>query len=278
LIGLRVFDEAEPLMIYKYYVWYKKEYVKREARRKRYEGNVTKIKQELQSLIPADIWEVLKYKDEMPFMSNLVQCISDWNEQDMPFIDLGTSSIQELGRKYSKITEAFNKKVEAYNDEGFNPDEVVLDDKLVDIFKSVELSEKQFYGFLWTHPLERSPDYEGNMTFESLRLRDSPDGVVEMRIEQVDKMTSKKGNIYWLLKVEDANSEIAFVQVWSDDWERFAEDLVTGQLCRMRVKIPDGGFKRYTLYSPPRHKRNLLPKSKEYDFRVVVLRKGEEDV
>ncbi len=283
LVGLRVFDEKDPITLYKYYEWFKKEKKKREDRQKRYGNNTEKMKEELQSLVPTEIWDHLKHKDELfseRFMSELLGHISDWNEQDMPFIDLDiTTRLQELAKKYNKATSSFQKKLEADMEvpgiELFNPDEAHMDEKLVEIYSSIESSERQFYGFLWTHPLERSPDYEGDMTFESFRQTGKAVGNVEVRLEQVSKMTSKKGTTYWLLKAEDANGEIGFTQVWSDDWERFAEDLTEGQLCRIQLKAPDGGFKRYTLDSPPRHKRHTLPKSKEYDFRVVILKKGD---
>ena len=60
--------------------------------------------------------------------------------------------------------------------------------------------------------------------------------------------------------------------VWSDDWERWAPEMVKGNLVKIRLKPPNGGFKTYTFDSTPRHKRADLPKDKRQDFRLCVMR------
>ncbi len=156
-----------------------------------------------------------------------------------------------------------------------------VEDKLISMLNNAEECETQFYGFLWHHPLRKSPDYEGNRTFEMFRERGEPLGYVEMILKSVTKQTSKKNKDvhYWLVKAEDANGEEAFIQVWEDDWKRFGPELKEGELVKMKVKPPDKGFNRYTLWAPKKWPKweydKLIPKDRAFDLRLVPLRKGE---
>ncbi len=185
------------------------------------------------------------------------------------------SQVEQLFRKYNIAVKRYNEKLES--EEIIIPEnnDFVIDEDLVRIYSSEEESERAYYGFLWRHPLEKSPDYEGNATFDKFRTENLIVGPVECMIVQSEKKLAKnKKTTYYLLQVEDSNSELVRVMVWEDDWERFGEDLIEGQLVKLQLKAPDGGFKSYTLNSPPRHKRYSLPKTKEADFRVCIMRKG----
>jgi hypothetical protein len=149
--------------------------------------------------------------------------------------------------------------------------------KNIQILSDPEECENQYYGFLWNHPLKKSPDYEGNRTFETFKEKGNPVDYVEVLIKSATKQTSKKNNSYWLLKTEDVNGEDGFIQVWQDEWDRFGPELKAGEFVKLKVKAPDNGFYRYTLYSPKKWPRweyeKLIPKERKFDLRVVVLRK-----
>ncbi len=80
------------------------------------------------------------------------------------------------------------------------------------------------------------------------------------------------------MKASDANGEECLIQIWEDDWKRFGSELKDGELVRVKLKAPDPGFNRYTLWSPPKWQKweydKLIPKDRQYDTRVIILRKG----
>jgi hypothetical protein len=160
----------------------------------------------------------------------------------------------------------------------FNAAEWEIDDDLVKELRHPVKCETKYYGFAWVHDLEKSPDYKGNMTFEQFRsnpdLKTSP---VEIKVLKVSKRDGKKVQFYQI-ECEDATNEFAKFNVWMDDWQRWGPELKKGNLLRVRLMPPSGGYPTYTFESPPRHQRWKLPKNKEDDFRLVVMRPGKEQV
>ena len=100
-------------------------------------------------------------------------------------------------------------------------------------------------------------------------------GYVEIEIEKIEVKPTKKGGVYYLLTVSDVMGEVNRVNVWEDDFKRFEEMLVAGNLVKVMLDAPDAGFPSYKLNSPPRHLRYRLPK-KSMDFRVIAYRKSSE--
>ncbi len=255
LIGLKVFDEGTRIHMYKYCAWFKSTRKKYDDAEKRFETKQAKILEELKVY-------------GLDFDESLDELKTRFSEEDF-------AEIEEIYKKHHKSIEDRAKKREVPV-EPFNPELIEINEKLADIYSSQEESEKAFYGFLWTHPLEKSPDFDGGQTLESFRVDNVSVGPIEVMINSVAEKKSQKGNMYWLLGVEDANSETAFVQVWTDDWQRFKDDLQEKALVKIRVQAPFGNFPRYTLDSPPRHKRYLLPTSRDLDCRVCVMRRGDD--
>src|SRR5581483_2198105 len=147
-----------------------------------------------------------------------------------------------------------------------------------------EKGEKEFYGFLWTHPLERSPDYKPTHTLERVRqyagmkLESHNAPYVQVQIHSVQRRESTRtaGLFYWLLDAEDARGEKAQIQVWADDWERFSEDFTPPKgdvlLKEIQVQPPDPRWpSRYSLFSWPRHMKWKRPADKSMDLRVLAL-------
>jgi hypothetical protein len=66
-----------------------------------------------------------------------------------------------------------------------------------------------------------------------------------------------------------------FVNVWKDDYERFQDWLVVGNMVAMRVRPPSGGFNTLTFDSVPKHMRKKLP-PKEDDYRLILLKRPPE--
>lgn len=264
LLGLRAFKDADPVTLYKFSEYYKDEKKKRESRDIRAKVSLEKMMGEVGDLIGTKL-------------TDLKQVL----EIDLEFYEQLFDA--EKFRKLNMVINRFKRRLADHknkvaSDVSFDKVDVDLsnyeiDSKLEKIYQSVEESESQFYGFLWTHPLQKSPDYKGNLTFDSFREQKLIVGRVEIAINKVEKKLSKSGKVtYWVLEAEDANSEKKFIQVWEDDWVRFKDKLYKGNFVNMEIKAPQSGFARYTLNGPPKWERHKLPKDAVCDFRVVAMK------
>ena len=141
-------------------------------------------------------------------------------------------------------------------------------------------AEEQYYGFAWVHEMEYSPDYDGGYNFDQF----NDDNLVTVCIECVvktalQKKTSKKGNAYYTIGVEDENNKSATVTIWEEDYQRFKEEFEywdeakqRGHFFKMRLERPNNGFRSYSFDSPPkaiRHK--IVPKDKNMDHRLIIM-------
>lgn len=304
LVGLRVFNSQgfyeEPIVLFKYYEWFKNAWKRRADRKKRLDKRVEELTANLKEHLPPSLHEKLAVftPEALAMTRHILESEKNgWPMGECPELDEAVQwadedgmvyflfdDIAEIHKQYHRSVDNYTKKVEIDGDKPdnseFDSTQCEIDEELARIYSSLEDSETAYYGFVWTHPLERSPDYAGGMTFEDHRAdaEKHPVNPVEVRVKQATKTTAKnKKTEYYLLQLEDACGELAQCQVWMDDWERFGPDLTEGALVRMRVKAPDGGFRRYTMESFPRHKKHLTPKNKEDDIRVIPLRKGPED-
>jgi hypothetical protein len=162
----------------------------------------------------------------------------------------------------------------------FNAAEWQISDDLIVLLRDPVACEAEYYGFEWVHDLEKSPDFKGGMTFDRVRT-DNVTSPVEMKIKAVRKCESKKkeGFFYWQIECEDVTGEQGKMNIWPDDWERWEPEFKKGNLLRVRVSPPSGGFPTYTFDSPPKqHRWKLVPKNKDDDFRVVVMRQAVRQI
>jgi DNA polymerase III alpha subunit len=162
----------------------------------------------------------------------------------------------------------------------FDPDKYEISKELEKEFKNPIVCEEKYYGFAWIHELERSPDYKGNMTFESLRHSDGVVSPVEVRVLKVEKKTSKKGSSYYQVLAEDVTGQQNKINLWSDDYERFGREFVKGNLLRLRLQPPSGGFPTFLLESNSgigRMRYQKKYRDKEDDPRVFVMAFGKKE-
>ena len=142
------------------------------------------------------------------------------------------------------------------------------------------LCEERYYGFPWIHELERSPDYQGNLTFDALR-NDMNQAVapVEMRIKSFKRLPSRKGNMYTQVIAEDVTGQVNKINVWDDDWARWEQEFQPGNLLRVRLQPPSGGFPTFTLESNQIRGKYWAKRypDKESDYRVVVMQFGKTE-
>ena len=161
----------------------------------------------------------------------------------------------------------------------FVPKNHKMDKKFEKELKSVIGCESRYYGFAWTHNLEKSKDFKG-FTFESFVGNTNCVCPVEVEIISCKNATSKNGNSYLQLEVEDAMGQKNKVNVWKDDMIRWGAELQQGNLVRLRLQSPDNGFPTYSL-----ERNNKLPNknwslkfpTKDLDYRVYVMKPAESE-
>jgi DNA polymerase III alpha subunit len=268
LIGLEVFQkESKPETLYKYYKWHKDIKDKRESRKKRFEASIVKNAEECEVISHGDLSEEEKAKKLTDLLKKAERTHSGYHAK--PTIDDPIPSLSEFLVQQS------------LKDVSGEAKEPKMDESLIELFSKPDQCEMMFYGFIWHHPIRNSPDYEGNRTFEIFKDKGDPVGYVEAMIKSATKQTSKKNKDvhYWLLKAEDANGEEGLIQVWQDDWDRFGPELEAGALVKIKIKPPDKGFNRYTLWSPKKWPKweydRIIPKERRFDLRLLTLRRAE---
>jgi DNA polymerase III alpha subunit len=280
LLGLRIFGD-NPIELYKYYEFYRKARKQKEDRKKRLDARLEELRKDAIELLPEELRIKGSGKDGLPD-DDVILMIPEDKEFFMDDCKATPVNVRERVKltkdKYYSAIANYEKKEEVPIPDFKNVDlkDIEIDDKVKQVLGMLEDAERQYYGFLWHHPIESSPDYDGGNTFENLRADESIIGYVEVQIATATKTLSKnKNTTYYLLKAEDANGEVAFIQVWADDWDRFSEELQPGAMVKIEVRVPDANFgTRYTLNGPPKWKRHLLPENKDYDFRVIKYRKS----
>ena len=162
----------------------------------------------------------------------------------------------------------------------FNADEHEIEEDLMKEFRDPIECEKIYYGFAWVHELERSPDYKGGMTFDALKNDiDTGSGPVELCVKKVTRTKSKKGNDYFQVLAEDATGQENRLYVWMDDWNWWEAEFAVGNLLRVRLQPPSGGFNTFLIESNQvgkwRQQKKYLDKSE--DPRVFVMRRGQKE-
>ena len=192
---------------------------------------------------------------------------------------------KELKKLWAKRTKTINRFADADFKSmpkliEFNPDQYEIAKELAKEFKNPVSCEEKYYGFAWIHELERSPDYRGNLTFDALRNNHGGiAGPVEIRVKKIEEKTSKKGSSYWQLYAEDVTGQENKINIWSDDYSRFRKEFTAGNLLRMRLQPPSGGFNTFLLESNQggkyRHQKRF--NDKDDDPRIMVMRIGEKE-
>ncbi len=312
LISIGVFDELEPNIdhetLYKFAVYYADLVKKKHVAYNRYLESLKKQKEDLRNLLKTEIaeddpnfdlycsfsdesvqaWEKFKeiYKEE-PYNYKGEQRVRGTNfynllikilkknqstirnhelkqaEDEISTVQISNFNANKVKIKENKDFELMLKNYVSYKGRRFYP-----------------LAESFYYGFQWSSNVERSPLYKGytiDLFMSRVQAEKIPEEYIEVEILKVDKRKSKSGTEFYSVTVEDANGKNATVNVWLDDYIRFAEDLKKGNLVRMLVRPPSGGYKTFSFSSPQKRFRHKLPKNKEDDLRLVVLPESNED-
>lgn len=291
LLGLRCFEEADPYTLFMFSEKYKDYVKKNQDRKKRFINTGKKNKEILYSLIKdAENSEFIKnkiLKNEVEYIDLDSLKISnkscdDWKKRYSGLTIDGKDAWKNICKMINKIQNA-KKRYENKEDlerpklKDFVLDVEKIDKNLLKEFNDQILCEKKYYGFTWHSNIKNSPDYKGGLTFDTLEP-DSGDSLpVEIEVLSCHKKKGKKTE-YYQLKAEDSNGDEGTINVWKDDYANFQNELAPGSLLRIRLSAPSNGFKTFTIASNgPRnfYKKNTI--NKEDDYRIVVLRKKEEN-
>lgn len=304
LVSLGVFCEPEERTAYwEFAEHYKDQMKKREARNKRNADTRKRYIEELMHLLPEDTeykydyeynekwWTELAEEDldDSKFQRTFVGCEG---EEQIPGLD-----VKEALKIYKKLKKnIFSHKKKVSEDEpitfaDFRPTGKV-DKKMKDILEvDMMKAEEDFYGFSWVNMLENSPDYDDDYTFSEFErraeLEDAAVRLVHCHVvgdrneKPVLHKTSRNGNKYAVVVVEDGEGHEEAVTFWGEDYKRWQEELDfwegpvrKGNLLELKLERPTPPFKNYTFDSPPRSERKKqLPENKEDDPRLTVMRR-----
>jgi hypothetical protein len=290
LLAWGAFKGAPKAELHKLYEVYKDTARKRRDRRKRYEATLERHKLALSELIgdcANEVWETWKPAEEVePLNKELIKSAIDCNSGGDE-ITICPSQVEKLWKKWKRSVEGFAKK-ERESDEDdslsldvFNPDQHYLGSEFEDIYAHSEKGEEQYYGFKWTHPLEKSDDYS-SQTFEAFN-QDQQDGgslskgSVQVLVLHYRTKTSKNDRTYHQLEVEDSNSHFVRINIWKDDHAMYGDqEFTAGNMLQLAVEPPQGNFRTFTMQRVPK-KNKWQAIDKEQDVRVIVMHKPEEE-
>jgi len=306
MVSLGLFCDPEDRTAYwEFAEHYKDKMKKREARDKRNAETRKRYIEEFMFLIPEDQGED-KYDYEMnrKFMDELVESnyekegefrrvfIGCEGEEQIPGLDV--KEAWKIYKKYKRAVLGHKKKVaedEPITFADFRPTGKI-DQKMRDILEvDMIQAEDEFYGFSWVNLLENSPDYDSDYTFAEFdrraELADAAVRLVHCHIvgdrkeKPVLHKTSRNGNNYAVVVVEDGEGREESITFWGEDYKRWKDELEfwegklrKGNLVAIRLERPTPPFKNYTFDSPPRSERKKqLPENKEEDPRLTLMRR-----
>lgn len=280
LVCLEIFGkERKSEDLFKFYEYYKDVISSRKSRDLRQMQGREKIFQKILELCPCSEPQSI--------------CEAYYNGENFDLPDQCKVDLKEIEKelkKYKKTVGQYSSKIineKSITMSDFDFSKELEDESLVRLSKlTMQEAEVQFYGFGWTHPMEKSPDFIGGKTFAQFEDEDLIVSYVELHVvEKPIQKQSKKGSDYYMVKVEDSDGIQAMLTIWGNDYSRFKEDfeywesdIKKGHFMKVRIKRPDPGFKNYTLDSPPRQLRyKYIPKEKEDDRRVILMERGKDE-
>jgi len=291
LLALRCFTEAEPYKLLMFAEKYKDYVKKNQDRKKRFHNNSKKNKEILLELIEnAENSEFIKNKVANKELDNIdidelkkvnSKTCDEWKKRYSGLLIDGKDAWKQICKMIRKMQSA---KERYYSKEDMikpKLSEFVVDeskqDKLKEEFEDLIACEKKYYGFTWQSNVEKSPDYKGGLTFDRLEPDTNDAMPVEIEVISVQKKKGKKTE-YYQLKAEDANCDEGVINVWKDDYANFQNEIQAGNFLRIRLSPPSKGFKTFTIESVgPRNFYKKTTVNKEDDYRIVVLRKKEQN-
>ena len=280
LIGLGAFKEAPPNVLMEFYEDYKKWTKGNSDKEKR---NAKRREDLLESMR-----EMVKKKaGQNTVTHDFVMAISESGDssslKEILSEDFSPSDFIGVAKKYARAVLSFEHKSDVTKRNSISLDNWKTENRYpAESWPSIFEVERKHYGFSWEHPIQKSPDYVGGHAFTAFK-EDDTIGCrgVEVMVAKLPQMkVSKNNHKYYNVIVEDEDWNSEIMTVWSDDYDRFKEELEfwddaasRGHFLKIRVKRPGSGFKSYTFDSPPKKDRwRVVPADKSMDPRLQVMR------
>lgn len=279
LVNLGVFKDSTPNVLLEFYEDYKKwtkgNQDKEKRNLKRREELADSIRAMLKKNAPSNLTEhnvIMKVHEEGDASCMKPYISGEFDEQDLfGVIKKYAKSVLGFEHKAS-FSKSNSISLENWNPKGRYPAET---------WPNIFELERKHYGFSWEHPIQKSADYLGGLSFN--RFKEDEEivnaGVEVMIVKKPQEKISKNKHRYYFVLVEDEDWNVEVVTFWSEDYARFKEELEfwneeqnRGNFMRMRVTRPGVGFKSYTFESPPkaiRHK--VIPADKKQDVRLQIM-------
>jgi|LakMenEpi03Aug12_release.lakeMendotaPanAssembly.Ray.scaffolds.fasta_scaffold135987_3 DNA polymerase III alpha subunit len=278
LIYLGVFKDAPVPVMLEFYEEYKSWQKSIKDKEKRQNKRKEELVANLRSFLRDD-FEDKSFLDHENLM-NLYKNFENFDESCLSE-EFDKEDFHQMLRKYWKSVSSYEQKSELIEENfislnNWTPKGLYSEDSIPNQFEL----EKKYYGFSWQHPLEKSPDYIGDLSFNKFKDDESilGSGVECMIIKKPEERISKKDHKYYCVQVEDEDWNVEIVTFWQEDYNRFKEELEywneeenRGNLLQMRLIRPGKGFKSYTFESPKKQDRYKIPE-KEKDYRLQVMR------
>jgi DNA polymerase III alpha subunit len=268
LIMLGLF-EGDRAVLWAVYEKFKDIVKKRKDREKRHFKTREKLTQQIYDLMEPDAEKVVSHEllMECDTVGTDIMVSGALNE------GITSDDVYAIVKKYRRSVEQWEKKERDDDKEPFSMENFIPDS--LEEMPTIEEAEKQFYGFTWIHPLEKSPDYVSGRTFED-QFEEKDGGVLPVEVliwKAPRQLISRKNKPYYHVYVEDADRRQEAVTFWEADFLRFEEEVQFGNLLSMRVERPSKGFSTFKFDAPPRHMRkSRIPEDKEDDYRIRVLK------
>ena len=266
LIPLGIFKEASTLVLYKFWMYYSEFVKKQKDKKKRFEISYGKFIQQVQDILPVNFRKIEKIDIDLV--------------NEISLIDKSLSIKVDGIRKKAAASSARNiaSALQAPSLAEFDESKILIEDKeLITLLEDVNLAEKTYFGFVWDNPLRFSPDYKPHKNFAEFNVL-CENGINMAAVmcqiieAKVKKFKSNKGQ-FLSMTVMDDNFELGRITMWDDDYQRFKDELKEGNVISIQITPPSNGFSSYTFFSPPRHERYKLPKDRNKDLRLCLLRK-----
>jgi DNA polymerase III alpha subunit len=309
LTALGVFDEGyDRVTLRKFSEFFKDSDKKRRERKKRFEQAMDKKLEELKAVLldhvpesdpdlelMSDYTDDAEKKWEERFYDTITE-VEYKSKGEMKTKDVTVLSIlQGLSKRRGTSLRNFHEKESEDTDnpitlDQFNPASIKLDEEEEKVLKNdmeldgnitYPMAEGAYYGFQWTHELETSPDFSGrtfDVFFAECEVAGNTAGMVEVMVKSIKHRVSKNDVEFKTIELEDANARVMKMNFWMDDYIRWHDEIAKGNMIKIRVRPPSGGFNTLTFDSVPKHKRrHLPPKEEDHRIRPMKLPERSED-
>lgn len=250
VLALRLFP-GDPLQMYRLFLAYREWEKKNNDRAKRFAKTMANYHSQIRNLCQGN-------DEALAFANDLTE--DNYQEIRILVEDCQVKQLDNLWRKVvtsrTNYTTKSNAPRPTLDTLSTNSDD--FDEDFAKLLEDQDLAEETYYGFIWTHPLEKCKLY-GHHTFGEFESDNNIIGPIDVMVKQVKKQKGPKAT-YYTVDVEDATGDIRRVIVWENDYVRFDTLLKQRKCIRMTVKGPDEGWTNFTLHGSgrrwPRFSRN----------------------